>query len=142
MSEHRNRPCRLKDRDILAEMKKTPSEPPNSAYLRKFNEMEICHHCKLLHPESALVKCEYKSSRYGTPVPPSPYFDSYIYQVMRGHQGCHPDEQSRVAALRHFNSNQDRKNSYFHYNKKGIYCLLYTSPSPRDQRGSRMPSSA
>ena len=30
-------------------------------------------------------------------------------------------------------------------NKKGLRkytCLLYTSPSPRDQRGSRMPSSA
>ena len=26
--------------------------------------------------------------------------------------------------------------------KKFITCLLYTSPSPRDQRGSRMPSSA
>ena len=25
---------------------------------------------------------------------------------------------------------------------KGTSCLLYTSPSPRDQRGSRMPSSA
>ena len=25
---------------------------------------------------------------------------------------------------------------------KYITCLLYTSPSPRDQRGSRMPSSA
>ena len=25
---------------------------------------------------------------------------------------------------------------------EGISCLLYTSPSPRDQRGSRMPSSA
>ena len=25
---------------------------------------------------------------------------------------------------------------------KGVDCLLYTSPSPRDQRGSRMPSSA
>ena len=25
---------------------------------------------------------------------------------------------------------------------KGAACLLYTSPSPRDQRGSRMPSSA
>ena len=25
---------------------------------------------------------------------------------------------------------------------KGYVCLLYTSPSPRDQRGSRMPSSA
>ena len=24
----------------------------------------------------------------------------------------------------------------------GLCCLLYTSPSPRDQRGSRMPSSA
>ena len=24
----------------------------------------------------------------------------------------------------------------------GYTCLLYTSPSPRDQRGSRMPSSA
>ena len=28
------------------------------------------------------------------------------------------------------------------YNEWGLYCLLYTSPSPRDQRGSRMPSSA
>ena len=27
-------------------------------------------------------------------------------------------------------------------NRKSIHCLLYTSPSPRDQRGSRMPSSA
>ena len=26
--------------------------------------------------------------------------------------------------------------------KNGDTCLLYTSPSPRDQRGSRMPSSA
>ena len=25
---------------------------------------------------------------------------------------------------------------------EAISCLLYTSPSPRDQRGSRMPSSA
>ena len=27
-------------------------------------------------------------------------------------------------------------------NKPSVLCLLYTSPSPRDQRGSRMPSSA
>ena len=26
--------------------------------------------------------------------------------------------------------------------RTGKTCLLYTSPSPRDQRGSRMPSSA
>ena len=32
--------------------------------------------------------------------------------------------------------------SHFDFNSKIKYCLLYTSPSPRDQRGSRMPSSA
>ena len=26
--------------------------------------------------------------------------------------------------------------------EEGVVCLLYTSPSPRDQRGSRMPYSA
>ena len=26
--------------------------------------------------------------------------------------------------------------------EEDLFCLLYTSPSPRDQRGSRMPSSA
>ena len=28
------------------------------------------------------------------------------------------------------------------YGMQTLACLLYTSPSPRDQRGSRMPSSA
>ena len=28
------------------------------------------------------------------------------------------------------------------YNSKGVSCLLYTSPSPRDSNLSRMPSSA
>ena len=32
---------------------------------------------------------------------------------------------------------ESKKQKYFHKS-----CLLYTSPSPRDQRGSRMPSSA
>ena len=31
---------------------------------------------------------------------------------------------------------------YYYYYYYYYYCLLYTSPSPRDQRGSRMPSSA
>ena len=43
------------------------------------------------------------------------------------------------------------KHSLFYAAEKGMHeevaelikgCLLYTSPSPRDQRGSRMPSSA
>ena len=36
-----------------------------------------------------------------------------------------------------FNIQQSAASSLFTY-----ACLLYTSPSPRDQRGSRMPSSA
>ena len=32
--------------------------------------------------------------------------------------------------------------SGFQYAAEHGFCLLYTSPSPRDQRGSRMPSSA
>ena len=34
------------------------------------------------------------------------------------------------------------KEGVFDDNGKWMDCLLYTSPSPRDQRGSRMPSSA
>jgi len=34
------------------------------------------------------------------------------------------------------------ENFYFIETKGNKCCLLYTSPSPRDQRGSRMPSSA
>ena len=33
-------------------------------------------------------------------------------------------------------------NAAMHAAHKSHDCLLYTSPSPRDQRGSRMPSSA
>ena len=32
--------------------------------------------------------------------------------------------------------------AYYLAKEHNITCLLYTSPSPRDQRGSRMPSSA
>ena len=40
--------------------------------------------------------------------------------------------------LEESNGNVDAKT----FQEKGCICLLYTSPSPRDQRGSRMPSSA
>ena len=36
----------------------------------------------------------------------------------------------------------DHIHSLFDGNEKGIPCLLYTSPSPRDLSTSRMPSSA
>ena len=36
----------------------------------------------------------------------------------------------------------DEKVTFRVFFQKAKICLLYTSPSPRDQRGSRMPSSA
>ena len=35
-----------------------------------------------------------------------------------------------------------RRSIEHRYDDKAVRCLLYTSPSPRDQRGARMPSSA
>lgn len=119
MYEHRHRPCSLKDKNIVQEMKKSPIDPPSAGYNREFARMEICHHCKLLHPESALVCCEYRSSRCGNPVPPSPYYDSYINQILKSNWELMIDEQNRVTAMRFLNSSSNRKNSYFHYIKKG-----------------------
>ena len=45
-------------------------------------------------------------------------------------------------ACPHYQEEKDRRPSVHEMLKKGtcMPCLLYTSPSPRDQRGSRMPS--
>ena len=40
------------------------------------------------------------------------------------------------------NSQELTKEQSFKFNGNDISCLLYTSPSPRDKRQSRMPSSA
>ena len=65
-----------------------------------------------------------------------------IYQVDHSRDG-RSFTTRRVVAIQHgkqiFNlaaSFQVQEDGWFHD------CLLYTSPSPRDQRGSRMPSSA
>ena len=59
--------------------------------------------------------------------------------------------QNEVLALSFYNGQDDLDNSRNIDNSSfsggpfgggGNTCLLYTSPSPRDQRGSRMPSSA
>ena len=65
---------------------------------------------------------------------------------------------TETAINRYFNTNHFRDfaegKPYFHFieglrdkclgkiKNSPMSCLLYTSPSPRDQRGSRMPSSA
>ena len=42
----------------------------------------------------------------------------------------------------HFGYLNPDERTFGHMLQSHGYCLLYTSPSPRDQRGSRMPSSA
>ena len=79
-------------------------------------------------------------------------FISTIFKIARNYQVG--EEQFYLEALRSY---QDMHNNYFpeleeateqfkeEYSIKGTLpftCLLYTSPSPRDQRGARMPSSA
>ena len=46
----------------------------------------------------------------------------------------------RETAEKHYEEHKDKP--FFGDLVEFITCLLYTSPSPRDQRGSRMPSSA
>ena len=60
--------------------------------------------------------------------------------LVRGSAVAEPDnciatEQGWV--YRHYQN--DAKTEFY---DEVLICLLYTSPSPRDQRGSRMPSSA
>ena len=91
--------------------------------------------------------------------PPFPYipmvqqalFDSYI---ALGGQDCHASESGaftgNVAAnmLVEMGCNyvilghSERREQHAEGDALVKSCLLYTSPSPRDQRGSRMPSSA
>ena len=53
-------------------------------------------------------------------------------------------EGKRVLGIEQLEPGHDRGSSHGHSRiiRLAYNCLLYTSPSPRDQRGSRMPSSA
>ena len=55
-----------------------------------------------------------------------------------------PNEPNPVYALNPFSMTWENGQRYAILGPSGCgkTCLLYTSPSPRDQRGSRMPSSA
>ena len=56
--------------------------------------------------------------------------------VARGTVQSRLDRMVEAGVIRSFSANLDLEALGFRV------CLLYTSPSPRDQRGSRMPSSA
>ena len=63
------------------------------------------------------------------------------YQLAKRQQGTHAvKERNAVSGTTKKFGKQKGGGGARHGNRKA--CLLYTSPSPRDQRGSRMPSSA
>ena len=72
----------------------------------------------------------------GDPGPFVAFFDSLMNSDFPfGAGGLLRDLADRiVSATEEFEDESERE--------KFVDCLLYTSPSPRDQRGSRMPSSA
>ena len=70
--------------------------------------------------EEVAIKLESVKSKH-----PQLLYESKIYRILHGGVG--------VSNVRWYGVEGD-------YNV--MVCLLYTSPSPRDQRGSRMPSSA
>ena len=59
----------------------------------------------------------------------------YVHATSRGHEII----QTAIGMQL---SPQDYAFPYYRDDAMLLACLLYTSPSPRDQRGSRMPSSA
>ena len=70
-----------------------------------------------------------------------------VYKEKRIQYGVQPFKASWIISYRMLevlNNNAHTNEGIFDFYKKDIakYCLLYTSPSPRDLSTSRMPSSA
>ena len=65
--------------------------------------------------------------------------NSYISEYSQGNRFNHATRRLRKLLLK----KKELKRLFIAVSREGMtICLLYTSPSPRDQRGSRMPSSA
>ena len=65
-----------------------------------------------------------------------------VYKKLRDESPVHYIEEYNCWFLSRFDVAWDAASDSTHFHTKAGTCLLYTSPSPRDQRGSRMPSSA
>ena len=65
-------------------------------------------------------------------------FGGFMWKVIAVRHGLDMSEYQKLSIVQN-----ERNKQVYHYESTLFdICLLYTSPSPRDQRGSRMPSSA
>ena len=81
------------------------------------------------------------SSRYKWPSPPSAYF-MYDPEIKAMYFDHRTRMRAYFEACKMLGSYKGMESAKSVVNALFKLCLLYTSPSPRDQRGSRMPSSA
>jgi len=65
-------------------------------------------------------------------------YNRYAFNILHGEYQGHPVQAFDYHYETESTDSKGRRTTHHHYSS----CLLYTSPSPRDQRGSRMPSSA
>ena len=94
---------------------------------------------------SSNIECMYKDSRevvwLGTKRDGIGYYDHETdkFHCLEQEQGVNPVEDNFIRVI-----NEDASGRLWIGTESGlyIYCLLYTSPSPRDRTRSRMPSSA
>ena len=70
---------------------------------------------------------------------PEHMVEAYVKALRDGHNGYSPSYG--LPALRDAIAKDEQRKGW-PATSEDIYCLLYTSPSPRDMRRSRMPSSA
>ena len=99
----------------------------------------MCSHYQTLKDAELLLKL------FGVPMPEKPYAHDmhpgvnglFVRRLVKG-DGNGSREQ-REAVVGHWGLT---RRGAAPSPKLSTFCLLYTSPSPRDQRGSRMPSSA
>lgn len=91
-------------------MKKGKTDFPLSKASKEFEKFDICHHCKLIYPETYLLQCQYNSSKNGAPITPSSYYDPYVSQIIKLEQ---PKISNRFIGR--------RRSCYLGYTKKSTF---------------------
>ena len=114
----------------------------SGSMLPSYHAGSFCVPHTSFHPQRISLKCTgtnyYPFSAPTVPVLTYLGFIPLLQRRSRGKQESRTPNACHVGQKTSFDTN-----SITTFNQCGsTSCLLYTSPSPRDQRGSRMPSSA
>ena len=107
-------------------MKGKPKAEPKTASKDDGKVVELDDKALIYFPSNSVEKIE------------SPRIDEYLEELAKRIN----KSKERVVLTGHTDSQGSEASNEKLGLRRAKICLLYTSPSPRDQRGSRMPSSA